>query len=37
MANYGSWTLKRLKEALRTWHAKISGRKHELVERFVPI
>jgi hypothetical protein len=32
-ANYGEWTLERLKEELRRRKAKISGRKKDLVDR----
>jgi len=31
--NYGSWTLVELKNELRKRNAKLSGRKHELIER----
>ncbi|CAC5426674.1 unnamed protein product [Mytilus coruscus] len=33
MSNYGSWSLPQLKEELRKRKARISGRKHELIER----
>jgi hypothetical protein len=32
--NYGSLTIKQLRVELNRRHAKTSGRKHELVERF---
>lgn len=31
--DYGSWTLVQLREELRRRQAKVSGRKHELIER----
>jgi predicted HTH domain antitoxin len=33
MSNYGSWSLPQLKDELRKRKARISGRKHELIER----
>lgn len=33
MANYGSWSLPKLKEELKKRKAKLSGRKGELIER----
>lgn len=33
MSNHGSWSLPQLKEELRKRKARISGRKHELIER----
>jgi hypothetical protein len=32
---YGNWTIEQLKEELKSRKAKTSGRKHELVERYV--
>jgi len=33
MANYGSWSLPKLKEELKKRNARVSGRKRELIER----
>jgi hypothetical protein len=33
MSIYGSWSLPHLKDELRKRKARISGRKHELIER----
>ena len=35
MANYGKWTVAKLKEELRRRDAVTTGRKVDLIERFV--
>ncbi len=37
MPQYGGMSLARLREELRKRHAKVSGRKKELVERYVAV
>jgi len=36
-SKYGSWTLDEIKNELRKRGAKLSGRKHELVDRSVTV